>query len=117
LKSVRQSPWPKGIIAQPNRLSTKVAIGAIKNSTLFACVGTTFSLSINFKASANGCNTPQYPVTCGPTLRWCAANCLRSIIVINATANNIGTIITKTFAKFKIVIKLFIVYLYFLNEF
>ena len=52
LKSVIQSPCPKGIIAQPKKLSISVAIGATKNSTLFACVGTTFSLRINFKASA-----------------------------------------------------------------
>ena len=52
LKSVKLSPCPKGIIAQPKKLSTSVAIGATKNSTLFAWVGTTFSLSINFNASA-----------------------------------------------------------------
>ena len=52
LKSVRARPCPKGIIAHPNKLRTKVAKGATKNSTLFACVGTIFSFSTNFKASA-----------------------------------------------------------------
>ena len=59
LKSVKQSPCPKGIIAQPKKLRINVAIGATKNSTLFACVGTTFSLRTNFNASAMGCNNPQ----------------------------------------------------------
>jgi hypothetical protein len=36
LKSAKQRPCPKGIIAQPKKLSIKVAIGATKNNTLFA---------------------------------------------------------------------------------
>ena len=40
----------------------------------------------------NGCKTPKIPTILGPTLRCIAAKILLSIIVINATPNNIGTI-------------------------
>lgn len=35
-----------------------VIIGPRKDKIILACVGATYSVKINFKASANACNTP-----------------------------------------------------------
>lgn len=51
-KSVIAKPGPKGTMAQPNKLKTKVETGAKKNKTLLAWDGIMVSLRINFNASA-----------------------------------------------------------------
>lgn len=75
----------KGITAQPTKLKKSVKNGANINKKWFALFGTTISLTINFKASANGWRTPQNPVMLGPRLRWIAPITLRSARVKKAT--------------------------------
>jgi hypothetical protein len=58
-----------GITAQPIKLKYNVKKGANKNKNLLARFGKIISLTINFKASANGCKTPQNPVIFGPFRR------------------------------------------------
>jgi len=74
-----------GITAQPIKLKNKVKKGAKTNKNLLDRFGNTNSLTINFKASANGCNTPQKPVIFGPFLRCIAPITRRSANVKNAT--------------------------------
>jgi hypothetical protein len=74
-----------GITAHPTKLKYKVKNGAKTNKNLLALFGKTISLTINFKASANGCKTPQNPVTFGPFLRWIAPITRRSAKVKKAT--------------------------------
>jgi hypothetical protein len=57
-----------GITDHPKRLKNNVNIGAKINPKVFAFVGITVSLNINFKASAIGCNKPKNPTTLGPFL-------------------------------------------------
>jgi hypothetical protein len=59
----------KGITTQPIKLKYRVKKGAKTNKNLLALFGKTISLTINFKASANGCKVPQSPVTLGPFRR------------------------------------------------
>jgi hypothetical protein len=75
----------KGITAHPIKLKYSVKNGANKNKNLFARFGIIISLTINFRASANGCNTPQNPVIFGPFRRWIEPITLRSARVKKAT--------------------------------
>ncbi len=74
-----------GIIAQPIKLKYKVKNGAKRNKNLLARFGIIISLTISFKASANGWSTPQKPVILGPFLRCIEPITRRSASVKNAT--------------------------------
>lgn len=75
----------KGIANQAPKLKIKRTKGPPKKRTGEAFCGTGFSLSINFKASANGCKIPKKPVQFGPFLLCIAANTFLSKSVKKAT--------------------------------
>jgi hypothetical protein len=60
--------FEKGIILQFNKLNIKVSKGAMINTILFDDTGIIVSFTINFKASAIGCNNPKIPTKFGPLL-------------------------------------------------
>ena len=67
-----------GITAQARIASTKLSIGARKNTGRSAPAGTTISLTTYFSASATDCSSPKAPTTFGPRRIWTAAQILRS---------------------------------------
>jgi hypothetical protein len=60
--------FENGIILQFNKLKIKVNNGAIIKIILFDKTGIIVSLTINFTASAIGCNKPKKPTKLGPLL-------------------------------------------------
>ena len=71
-------PSSTGITAQAIMARPKVSIGAIRNSARLAPVGMMVSFIISFRASANGCHSPNGPTTFGPLRSCTAASTLRS---------------------------------------
>ena len=98
LISAIAQPSFTGITAQASIASMKVSIGANRNSTLFAPVGTMVSLSSIFSASAKGCSKPNGPTTLGPRRICIAAKTLRSASVRKATMTSSGTSSASAFA-------------------
>ncbi len=78
LMSAITQPAETGITAQPIIARLKVTIGASRNTSGFAPVGTTVSLRNSLRPSASGCNRPNGPTTLGPRRRCIAAITLRS---------------------------------------
>ena len=76
--SASTMPGPNGITAQPIRARTKVTIGAIRNTTLLAPVGTMVSLTNSLRPSARGCSSPKGPTVIGPWRSCMAPITLRS---------------------------------------
>ena len=83
-------PSLNGITAHVMTASTKAIIGARKNTNLSAPAGTTISLTMYFRKSANDCSNPKGPTMFGP-LRICtAAQIFRSAYIRNASATKSG---------------------------
>ena len=59
-------PGAQGITAQTIIGSTKLIIGARRNTALSAPAGTTISLTMYLRKSAKLCSSPQGPTTFGP---------------------------------------------------
>jgi hypothetical protein len=68
-------------MAQFIKLNPKVNNGAAKYTGIFAFLGITISLIINFSPSAIGCKRPQNPTMLGPFLLCIDPIALRSPIV------------------------------------
>jgi hypothetical protein len=66
--SAKTAKFEKGIILQFNKLKINVNKGAIINITLLEETGIIVSFTINFTASAIGCNNPKIPTKFGPLL-------------------------------------------------
>ena len=84
-----------GITAQVISDSTKVIIGARKNTVLSAPAGTTISLTMYFRKSAKLCRRPQGPTTFGPRRICTAAQILRSAYIRNASATSTSTVTSR----------------------
>ena len=98
LMSASTTPALNGITAHAIKARTKVTIGAIKNTTLFAPVGTMVSLSTILMRSAKDCRRPKGPTTLGPRRSWAAAITLRSAQTRYATTISSGSTIASTLA-------------------
>ena len=98
LISAIAQPSFTGITAQASMASMKVSIGANRNRSLLAPVGTMVSLSSILSASAKGCSKPNGPTTLGPRRICMAAKTLRSASVRKATMTSKGTSSASAFA-------------------
>ena len=98
LISAIAQPSFTGITAQASMASMKVSIGAKRNRSLLAPVGTMVSLSSILSASAKGCSKPKGPTTLGPRRICIAASTLRSASVRKATITSSGTSSAKALA-------------------
>ncbi len=87
---------PNGKKLQLKKAKNKLNIGAKKYKKKFAFAGTTISLIINLKPSANACRTPQYPTRVGPVRRCNDASSFRSATVKKAIQISNGTRFTST---------------------
>ncbi len=94
-------PGAHGITAQTITGSTKLTIGARKNTALSAPAGTTISLTMYFRKSAKLCSSPKGPTTFGP-LRICtAAQTLRSPYIRNARLTSTTIITSRHWARIR----------------
>lgn len=94
-KTIRVLRGLNGIITQPIKLKKSVKLEPKINKNLFALLGITISLIINFRPSANGCKKPQIPTTFGPLRRCIAAIAFLSAKVKKAIAISNGTNVIK----------------------
>lgn len=97
----------KGITDHAVKLKKKAKRGAIIKPKVFAFVGITVSFTINFTASATGCNKPLKPTTFGPFRCWIEPIIFLSAKVRNATETKIGKTIIKRlniFSRIKYII-------------
>ncbi len=77
-------PGAQGITTQTIAGSTKLTIGASRNTVLSAPAGMTISLTMYFRKSAKLCSSPHGPTTFGPRRICTAAQILRSPYIRNA---------------------------------
>ena len=98
-----------GITDQAVKLKNKANKGATIKPNVFAFVGITVSLIINFTASATGCNKPLKPTTFGPFRCWMDPITFLSAKVKNATEIKTGKTTIKRptiFSKIKLIVKI-----------
>ncbi len=88
-------PGAQGITTQTIAGSTKLTIGARKNTALSAPAGTTISLTMYFRKSAKLCSSPQGPTTFGPRRICTAAQILRSPYIRKARLTRMTIVTTR----------------------
>ena len=94
-------PGAQGITAQTITGSTKLTIGARKNTALSAPAGTTISLTMYFRKSAKLCSSPHGPTTFGPRRICTAAQILRSAYIRNARLTSMTSVTARHCARIR----------------
>ena len=94
-------PGAQGITTQTIAGSTKLTIGARKNTALSAPAGTTISLTMYFRKSAKLCSSPHGPTTFGPRRICTAAQILRSPYIRNARLTRMMIVTSRHCARIR----------------